>query len=313
MTRGCRRSGDVADIECLGHEVAVELEDGAMAGVGVDDQRAVGQATSKVVCVRRRHHAVGIAVGNEHGMLDDRQIRRLLQTPGAQRFQLGEQRAHGDLRVTVLCPFLQARQERLACLDAVRCPGEEQELLGVLPGDQAPQNVVEGHPGHGADALAAGRSRSRKNHLAHELRILQHDFLGDHPAHRKAEQVNLLESLGLDECDGIFSHLLHRTRRRSARRTDASVVEGDHVMPGSETVHDPGVPVVEHRSQVDQQHERRAIVLLSKLTVRKVDTTRGQGLRRHIDPAVAWCFGHCRWRGLDTFRAKRHAAALVLR
>ena len=67
-----------------------------------------------------------------------------------------------------------------------------------------------------------GGAGSGEDHLAHELRLLLRDHLGDHAAHREPEQVDLVEAEGTDEGDGVARHLLDRRRRGPAGGTDAS-------------------------------------------------------------------------------------------
>jgi hypothetical protein len=47
-------------------EVLVELEDAAVAGVGIDDELAVGESSVKVDGVLCRHHLVAVTVHDEH-------------------------------------------------------------------------------------------------------------------------------------------------------------------------------------------------------------------------------------------------------
>ena len=44
------------------------------------------------------------------------------------------------------------------------------------------------------DAFAPRRTGSGEDHLAHELRLLVRDELGDHAAHGEPEQVDLVEA-----------------------------------------------------------------------------------------------------------------------
>jgi hypothetical protein len=86
---------------------------------------------------------------------------------------------------------------------AVRRPGEEEKLLGVLAGEQSSRGVEVGDAGHLLDAFAARGAGSGDDHLAHELRLLLRDHLGDHAAHREPEQVDLIQAEGTDEADGV--------------------------------------------------------------------------------------------------------------
>ena len=64
--------------------------------------------------------------------MDDGQVGRLLQAPAVDGLELGGVGPERDRLVPVLGAFLQAGQEFLAGLASVGCPGEEEELLGVL-------------------------------------------------------------------------------------------------------------------------------------------------------------------------------------
>jgi hypothetical protein len=121
---------------------------------------------------------------------------------------------------------------------------KKRNLLGVLAGEQSSRGVEVGDAGHLVDAFAARRAGSGDDHLAHELRLLLRNHLGDHAAHGQPEEVDVIEAEGADEGDGVPRHLLDGRRRRPAGGTDTSVVEGDDPMLGGDTVHDSGVPVV---------------------------------------------------------------------
>src|SRR5215207_8174593 len=64
----------------------------------------------------------------------------------------------------------------------------------------SPSGGVEvGDAGHLVDAFAPGRASSGEDHLAHQLRLLLGDDLGDHAAHGEPEQVDLIQAEGTDE------------------------------------------------------------------------------------------------------------------
>ena len=84
-----------------------------------------------------------------------------------------------------------------------------------------------------------------EDQLADQLRLVPGDHLGDHAAHREAEQVDLVETERADERDGVLGHRLDGVRRLAGRGTDAAVVEGDHLVLGGDAVDDPRVPVVQ--------------------------------------------------------------------
>src|SRR5918993_4995237 len=86
---------------------------------------------------------------------------------------------------------------------------------------------------------------SGDDHRAHELRLSLRNYLGDHAAQGEPEQVDLSEAEGADEGDGVPCHLLDGRRRGPTGGTDTSVVEDYDPMLGGDTIHDPGVPVVQ--------------------------------------------------------------------
>src|SRR5215207_1142170 len=69
---GCRSAAEELDGD--GGELVVELEDAAVAGVGVDDQFGARDAAVQVVGEHRRHHAVVVAVGDQGGLGELRQV-----------------------------------------------------------------------------------------------------------------------------------------------------------------------------------------------------------------------------------------------
>src|SRR5207247_28792 len=71
------------ELESLLDELLVVLEDSAVAGVRVDHQLVVRQTSGHVERVRRRQHPVVIAVREDHGLADEREVVRLLLAPAA--------------------------------------------------------------------------------------------------------------------------------------------------------------------------------------------------------------------------------------
>src|SRR3954468_23356206 len=116
-------------------EVLVELEHATVAGVGVEDELAVGESLVDVNGVLGGHHPVALAVHDEHRLVNAREVGGLLPAPSVDCFELGAEGADGDGLVSVLGAFLQARQELLAGSAPVRSAGEEEKLLGVLAGE----------------------------------------------------------------------------------------------------------------------------------------------------------------------------------
>ena len=73
--------------------------------------------------------------------MDDGQVGRLLLAPAVDGLELGAVGPQRDALVAVLGALLQAGQELLAGSTPRGCPGEEEELLRVLQGEQPAQGV----------------------------------------------------------------------------------------------------------------------------------------------------------------------------
>jgi hypothetical protein len=58
------------ELQRLGHEVRVVLEHPAVSGIGVDDEVAVRKTPRQIVRVGGWHHAVAIAVGDQHRLVN---------------------------------------------------------------------------------------------------------------------------------------------------------------------------------------------------------------------------------------------------
>ena len=185
--------------------------------------------------------------------------------------------------VAVVRAFLEPCQELLRGSAPVRGPGEEEELLGVPAGEQSSRGVEVGDAGHLVDAGAARRAGSGEDHLAHELRLLLRDDLGDHAAHGEPEEVDLIEAEGTDEGDGVPRHLLDGRRRGPAGGTDTSVVEGDDPMLRGDAVDDSGVPVVQDRCQVGEEDHRHPRAR-AELTVGELHPADVDRVRRRVPP-----------------------------
>src|SRR5215218_9097184 len=70
-------------------EVLVELEHPAVPGVGIEDELAVRKSLIEVDGVLGRHHLVALTVDGEHGLVEAREVRRLLLTPSVDGLELG--------------------------------------------------------------------------------------------------------------------------------------------------------------------------------------------------------------------------------
>ena len=65
-----RRSLSCKELQRLGHEVRVVLEHPAVSGIGVDDEVAIRKTPRQIVRVVGRHHAIAIAVCDQHRLLN---------------------------------------------------------------------------------------------------------------------------------------------------------------------------------------------------------------------------------------------------
>src|SRR5215211_4837311 len=79
-----------------GGERVVELEDAAVAGVGVDDQLGALDAPVQVLGESRGHHPVVVAVGDEGGLGELRKVVRRAAAPLLDRLQLRPERLQLD-------------------------------------------------------------------------------------------------------------------------------------------------------------------------------------------------------------------------
>ena len=84
-----------------GDELLVVLEDAAVAGVGVDDQLRVRQALRQVDRVAGGDHPVALAVGDQRGLVDDRQVGGRLLAPAVDGLELGDVGPQRDPLVAV--------------------------------------------------------------------------------------------------------------------------------------------------------------------------------------------------------------------
>src|SRR5918995_4153159 len=116
-----------------GGELVVELEDAAVPGVRVDDELGALDAPVQVLGESRGHHPVVVAVGDEGGLGDLRQIVRRAAPPLLDRLQLRLERLQLDLGVTVDGALLEPVDERARGGLARGVAVEEQELLRIGP------------------------------------------------------------------------------------------------------------------------------------------------------------------------------------
>src|SRR5215212_8934792 len=291
------------ELESLLDELLVELEDSSVACVRVDHQLVVRQTSGHVEGVRRRQHPVVIAVREEHGLADERQVVRLLLAPAAAGLELREVRADGDRRVAVDRALLEPSQQRLALTLAVCGPGEEEELLRVLATQQAAEGVDLRDPHDLLHALATGRASAREDQLADQLWLVLGNHLGDHAAHGKSVKIDLLETQRADERDGVLGHRLDGVGRLASGGTDAAVVEGDDPVLCGDSVDHPRVPVVEDPRQVHEEDDRDT-GLRAELAVGEIHPTSGDG--------AGWCVLVRRHHAASRFLFLIHVHGLLL-
>ena len=77
----------------------------------------------------------------------------------------------------------------------------------------------------------------------------------DTAAEGEAEQVDLLVAERPDERGGIGRHGGDRVRHLAARSADPAVVERDHMAVFGDRVDHAGIPVVQDRREVVEEHE----------------------------------------------------------
>jgi hypothetical protein len=58
-----------------------------------------------------------------------------------------------------------------------------------------------------------------------------------------------------------MSHLLDRFGGRASGSADPTIVEGNHVVLRRQAIHDPRIPILQHRSQMVKQHHGNAALL----------------------------------------------------
>lgn len=209
-----------------------------------DAQRGVGQPVSEVQRVAGGHHRVVVTVCDQDRMADARQVRRLLRAPCMDGLELGAERAHCNRFVAIVLPFLEPLHELSRRRFAAVGSREEPQLLGI-PESQCGLDALADRPESNlADADTTGRSGTREDDLANELRFLLRDHLRDEAAQRESKEINLIEPQGTDKGDRIVGHGGHGVRRLAFRSADTAVVESDHWMLGGDAVDDPWIPVV---------------------------------------------------------------------
>ena len=119
-----------------------------------------------------RDHAVVVAVGDERGLGDGRQIVGRAAPPLLDGLQLGQEARDLHWGVAVLRALGEASDEGPASGLAGGVPVEEEELLGVGPGEGRPDDVVVREAGDLVDVLPTLGSRAGQDQLADEFGVL---------------------------------------------------------------------------------------------------------------------------------------------
>src|SRR5918994_1086289 len=237
-------------------ELVVELEDAAVTGVGVDDQFGALDPAMEIIGEHGGDHPVVVAVGDQGRLGDLRQVGGGRAAPSLDCLQLGLERLDRDRLVAIRGALFEAFDERLGGALASGVAVEEQELLRIPPGESGAQYVVVGRSGDLVDVLPAGRAGAGEDELADELQMLGDEGLGDHAAEREGEDVDRVEAERLDEADSVVGHRLDAVGHGAGGGADATVVEGDHVVPLGDRVDDARVPVVQRGGEVDEEDHR---------------------------------------------------------
>jgi hypothetical protein len=80
----------------------------------------------------------------------------------------------------------------------------------------------------------------------------------DHAAQRKAQQVDGAQPERVQKRDRVAGHRLDAVRGAAARGADAAQVDQDDAPLGRNAVDHGGVPIIEYRGEVVQEHHRDA-------------------------------------------------------
>ena len=114
-------------------------------------------------------HEVVVAICDEDGLGDDRQVVGLAQPGVPDGFELSDAGLHGDSFVTVLGAFLEAGEVVRRGAFALGGAGEEQEVPGIAEGDACFEVGDDGDLGDLVDAAAAAWAGAGEDHASHEV------------------------------------------------------------------------------------------------------------------------------------------------
>src|SRR5258708_6535497 len=194
-------------------------------------------------------------------MLDRPQLGGVTLSPGLDRRKLSLNGFVAYGRVEVLRAFFQAPQEVVGRRLAVARLPKEQKMLRMLVGGTCLAKRVLQNGTDIRDAGAASRAGSRENDFAHQTRLLLRDDLRDEAAEREAEEIDFAKTLSAYERDRILSHLLDRFGGRASGSADPTIVEGNNVVLRRQAIHDPRIPILQHRRQMVKEHQGNTALL----------------------------------------------------
>src|SRR5271154_3380258 len=95
--------------------------------------------------------------------------------------------------------------------------------------------------------------------LAHQVRCMEGDLLGNHAADGKAEHVHLGEAERADEGDRVRAHLRNARRHFAGARGNTCVVEQDDFTSFGQTVGHSRIPIVQRAPEVLVEDDRNAL------------------------------------------------------
>jgi hypothetical protein len=111
------------------------------------------------------------------------------------------------------------------------------------------------------DAVAIARATTDDHKLAHEVRPLYGDVLGDHGADGEAKDIDYGEAERMDKDRRAFGHLGEGSGNFSRGPGDPSVVEEDHFAVVCEAVSYGRVPAIHAAEDMRNEDKGRAFLL----------------------------------------------------
>ena len=214
-----------------GREFLRVLEEEAMGGIRVQLDEGTGYQACHEVRVPGQNHPVVIAVSDEYRLrhraesLEQAVVRC---SPLQDRVVLGVPGLPVGVRIPALRSAVDPAQELRARGSARGRVGEEamEETLGVGNGLADGLDDVWCPAVHARCALRGGR---RQDHLPDQCRPGESYLLRDETANGEPEQVDQVQSEGLEEDDRVVRHLGECGGSGPCGRAHAGVVEDDHV------------------------------------------------------------------------------------